>query len=248
MTERPALFNAPMVRAILVDRKTKTRRLVKPQPTHPSFGSRKMLALDDEGIDLYLHGGPLLARAIRSPLGRDGDRLWVRESLIAVKDADENIVDYAFAADGAKVPRCPELGPQFSDGMAFAHLARPGGVPSIHMPRWACRILADVTDVNVERLQEITEEDARAEGCVAQLTGAWWQGYKRMSDGELIHQQSQGDAPPEWMVEPHRMASTPHLDLSAVDVFRSLWISIYGAESWDANPWVWVTSFRRVTA
>jgi hypothetical protein len=245
-----------MVRAILADQKTQTRRVMKVQPDDESTVTVERYfatVVDRRGEE---QPGPEIFGAwwgdgesgVKFPYGELGDRLWVRESLKAVYDERELIIDYAYAADGAKVPRDPTLDTPFNDGFAFAHLARPGGVPSIHMPRWASRITLNITGVRVERLQAISEADARAEGVKAQpFPGPWWQGYMKLDDGELLHQQSVGESPPEWMIEPHRMAPNPNLDLSAADSFRSLWWSINGVESWSANPWVWVVEFERAS-
>lgn len=86
------------------------------------------------------------------------------------------------------------------------------------MPRWASRILLEITDVRVERLNAISEHDAQAEG-VAKLRGGFWQHYQ-----------------PGW---------TQH-QLSARGSFVTLWKSIYGEESWNSNPWVWVIEFKRI--
>lgn len=164
MKERPILFNGAMVRAILEGRKTQTRRIMKPQPVHMdshvwSFGD---FIWSDQETRFPLT--PDQALAARCPHGKVGDRLWVRESIAPTRDTDLGyIVDWHYAADGAKVPRMPYLDPQFSDAMAFAHLARKS-VPSIHMPRWASRTTLEVTGVRVERLQAISEADAEAEG------------------------------------------------------------------------------------
>jgi hypothetical protein len=119
--------------------------------------------------------------------------------------------------------------------------------PSIHMPRMASRITLEVTGVRVERLQAISEADALAEGAQAHPWGPWWQGYKNML-GDLVHQEVQGEEPPDWMVEPKRMAPRPHLDKTARDDFRAIWSAINGLDNWNANPWVWVVEFRKVEA
>jgi hypothetical protein len=246
MRERPILFSAPMVRAILAGQKTQTRRMVKPQPQHPSFGSRKMLALDDEGIDLYLHGGPLLPWAIRCPYGRDGDRLWARETWRVgawrgpMHDrSSDHWVALDYQADGHARREWLSCGADDRlerQSLADAHRAgrievdgrfewEPGQSPcrwrpSIHMPRWASRLTLEVTDVRVERLQSISEDDARAEGVDYDPGegGVFWvPGLGCASD-------------------------------SAAESFRLLWTSINGAESWNANPWVWVITFKRIDA
>lgn len=91
--------------------------------------------------------------------------------------------------------------------------------PSLHMPRWASRILLEITDVRVERLNAISEEDARAEGII---------------DGGCLNC---GEPEPCGCANP---------EPDATDAFAYLWQSIYGQESWNANPWVWVISFERI--
>ncbi|EEQ5216149.1 hypothetical protein GOP30_005486, partial [Escherichia coli] len=95
-----------------------------------------------------------------------------------------------------------------------------GWRPSIHMPRWASRILLEITNVRVERLNDISECDARAEG-----------------------------VPPAGSLLPDHPGTflTPKGDFAMAKVaFQRLWESIYGEESWNANPWVWVIEFRRI--
>jgi len=164
MKERPIIFSAPMVNAILEGRKTMTRRVVKPQPDHPQFGKRHMLATDDEGVDLYLHSSTL-HRAIRCPYGTPGDRLWVRESgwerpertAKMMREGADTWPRFAYVADGWSED-------DHADFKRWGFKRRP----SIHMPRWASRILLEITSVRVERLNDITVADAVAEGALVQ--------------------------------------------------------------------------------
>ncbi|HGW2967011.1 TPA: hypothetical protein ACNP4C_005177 [Klebsiella oxytoca] len=197
MIERGMIFNAEMVRAILDGRKTQTRRIVKLQP-------------DEDGL-AKVTNGPWVdtsERNYRCPFGDVGDRIWGRET---------------WAEAGASVPNLklyranyPEHVPSHYENVPPANEIR--WTPSIHMPRWASRILLEITDVRVERLNAISEHDAQAEG-VAKLRGGFWQHYQ-----------------PGW---------TQH-QLSARGSFVTLWKSIYGEESWNSNPWVWVIEFKRI--
>ena len=140
--ERPILFSGSMVRAIIEGRKTQTRRVVKPQP--------------EAGTDCPYHVGSGTNRVARAcPYGRVGDRLWVRESLVC--DTDKG---WCYAAT-----MTPIQGPvdEMEAWMSLRRV-RQNHVPSIHMPRWASRLTLDVRSVRVERVQEINEEDIRAEG------------------------------------------------------------------------------------
>ncbi|PWC10506.1 hypothetical protein [Brenneria corticis] len=207
MKERPIIFNSEMVRAILSGQKTQTRRIVKPQP-------------DEDGL-ARLRGGPWMdtsEKIYRCPFGEIGDRLYVRETVHA-KELESGLDVVCYPADQAEIP----IKAHPLDAGLWIDLYRYRGgegkiVPSIHMPRWASRILLDTTDVRVERLNDISEEDARAEG-VEQLRGGYWRHYQ-----------------PGW---------TQH-QLSARGSFATIWKSIYGEESWVSNPWCWVIEFKHI--
>jgi hypothetical protein len=212
-----------MVRAIIEGRKTMTRREVKPQ-----FDDDAKIKIGEIGTSKGIayvgnaRSGGLDAR-VPCPYGRPGDRLWVRETW-----------------GPGPVYRADDESQQPSDGWR----------PSIFMPRKLSRITLEITDVRVERLQEISEENAKAEGCKAHISPAsgvdvpWWQGYKELS-GDLIHQQYRGAAPPDWMIDPKKMKELPHLNYDVVRAFQLLWESIKGHGSWALNPWVWVIEFKK---
>lgn len=156
--ERPILFSAPMVRAILDGRKTVTRRPVKGLKTDNPVTT----AADDSPMTCCWDCGGLV---IRCPFGEPGNRLWVRETWYCdhfevqkgpyLQPADMHDLDQS-REDGELVYAADELAPYEQE--------QPTWKPSIHMPRWACRILLEITDVRVERLQDITYEQAAAEG------------------------------------------------------------------------------------
>jgi len=135
--ERPVLFSGPMVRAILEGRKSQTRRVVKPQPPH---GIKSVYApiTRDPGNWQGVASDDLIGWYGRCPYGIPGDRLWVRETFQRARGG------FQYRADGITTPRAWK--------------------PSIFMPRTASRITLEVTGVRVERLQDISEKDARAEG------------------------------------------------------------------------------------
>ncbi|EPZ1177252.1 hypothetical protein WH694_15340 [Klebsiella oxytoca] len=197
MIERGMIFNAEMVRAILDGRKTQTRRIVKLQP-------------DEDGL-AKVTNGPWVdtsERNYRCPFGDVGDRIWGRETWAEAGASAPNLKLYR--------ANYPEHVPSHYENVPPANEIR--WTPSIHMPRWASRILLEITDVRVERLNAISEHDAQAEG-VAKLRGGFWQHYQ-----------------PGW---------TQH-QLSSRGSFVTLWKSIYGEESWNSNPWVWVIEFKRI--
>ena len=208
MNERPILFNAPMVRAILDGRKTVTRRIFKPdRMTWDANGRYTTHAM--RGGELSTTGsGPFKPSSWLHycPYGQPGDRLWVRETF-GHFERNENFApgcEVFYRADGES-------------------LAVEPWRPSIHMPRWASRITLEITGVRVERLQEISEADAKAEGADC-LT---WSGIEGTA-ADLI------DWPLKEVAHPHRNG------------FAVLWESINGPESWNANPFVWVVTFRRI--
>lgn len=234
MTERPILFSGAMVRALLSGTKTQTRRVI---------GARDTDALDAAFFCeafAQLNSDPARFLGLRCPYGAPGDRLWVRETWKVSSESnhyptDEKrlYVEYRAGAVAGTGQQQSKFSIQRDGELAWAAWGK-GKVsscrPSIHMPRWASRLTLEVTGVRVERLQDITEEDARAEGA------------RRFDDLPSTHPYGQ-DA--RWScVEPK---STEECLGSARMAFANLWNSINGADSWAANPWVWRIEFRRVT-
>jgi hypothetical protein len=204
-TQRPILFSGPMVRAILEGRKTQTRRIVKPQPDENGLSFMKNAPLDWRE-DVH---GPWLQWKGETPGGDTwngptpylpGLNLWVRET-------------HLFRASGRVVDYRADIDPVEAAGFGAMY---GGWKPSIFLPRWASRINLEVTGVRVERLCDISEEDAIAEGIDPPI-GSLWSNY----------------------VQPK------HACGSAVQSYHSLWDSINGHESWDANPFVWVVTFNK---
>jgi hypothetical protein len=226
MTERPILFSAPMVRAILrdVNPKTQTRRVMKPQPT-TELREFKGLAHHVRG-SIWRSGRPTIDLC---PYGVPGDRLWVRETWTPAdtgwsSTGDDDTVYVYYKADDDVRP--DGIKPVFKvcSGLPIDmvsrwerkidHAQHGGGdfwVPSIHMPRWASRITLEITKVRVERVQDISEGDARREGV---------EGVPGTLPGEISYR----------------------------DPFARLW-SVINAKrgyGWDVNPWVWVLEFKRI--
>lgn len=171
--ERPILFSAPMVRALLAGSKTQTRRVVKRQK-HP-YGHW----LSPDEVALEVRGG---TGAIRSPYGCPGDKLWVRETWASgwTYGGDYPCVLYKATGDGyigsEQYPVRDVISSKFGIHSGEADASASNTVrwrPSIHMPRWASRITLEVTDVRVERLRSITDEDALAEGIYPTNTGLY---------------------------------------------------------------------------
>ncbi|RPW57772.1 hypothetical protein [Pseudomonas aeruginosa] len=233
--ERPILFNDQMVRAILEGRKTVTRRAVKGLqiPTEDKTTPHEGLRWSALGQRHLRYGFNVfgsteeecaheLARCGVCPFGKPGDRLWVREAwtidLLAAYSTEKGYdseYELRYRADDAA--REIHVAPSEPDPyLALYDSQRGDWRPSIHMPRWASRVLLEITAVRVERLQDISEKQALAEGVELEGEGVCWAGAAGTAS----------DSP--------------------VESFRLLWELINGAGSWNANPWVWVVEFKRV--
>lgn len=225
MKERPILFSGPMVRAILEGRKTQTRRVVKwPKSYQPHELEDAVKALNRSVFKSIGRPGPCdgLNDRLVCPY-TVGQRLWVRETWARVHPGMLQSLDPdPDSHEWSTVYRADENG-----GYVGRMLECTKWRPSIHMPRWASRITLEITTVRVERLHEITEEDAKAEGLeMMQCRSEWfWKayGHNPLPDGGEM------------------MAFR-----DAKKSFQTLWTSINGPGSWTANPYVWVVEFRKV--
>lgn len=215
MTDRPIIFSAPMIRALLEGRKTQTRRVLKRHALHKP-----------DPHSIVYHDGSLICRwksgirhDIPSPYA-PGDRLYVKEAWRAMDRQDEfsgsQIAAQCLDA-GYKRPWSPI---QYeADGARDNWIREPLGFGtklgryrhSRFMPRWASRLTLTVTDVRVQRLQDISEADAAAEGC---------------SEGHTVD-----------------VISGIHEGWSARTSFRTLWNSLHGTDAWAANPWAVALTF-----
>lgn len=204
--ERPILFSGPMVRAILEGRKTQTRRIVKGginETSNEHFGYRLLGVKNGRAI---FDG--MLPVGVDCPYGKPGERLWVREAWAPVdRRRGSSDPEYLYRAE-------------LLQGEAFLGVEQ--WRPSIHMPRAACRLLLEITDVRVERLQDISEGDALAEGVLENLD--------QTTLYDFWHYGGEGC----WG------------EFNAVGSFASLWESINGPGSWNQNPWVWVVEFKKI--
>lgn len=226
MKERPILFSAPMVRALLDGRKTQTRRVVKPQPSagHSFAGfTTHSTHTPDEGKAVWGAGDTRAqlraAHRVRCPYGRPSDRLWVKETWRPRASFGPWDLDITYAADGEqRTIRDGEFGER---DWTMPKAAATGNVSPLFMPRWASRITLEITDVRVQRLHDISDADAIAEGVDLER-------YVPVRDAGGMH--TCGEAEPT----------------DPVQEYRDLWESINGAGAWDANPWVWAITFRRL--
>jgi hypothetical protein len=228
MSEKPILFNGDMVRAIIDGRKTQTRRVVKPQPSGEvprsiMPGWYEPLRVGTDGIEYP--GRPVYGFASEyqdwpSPFGAPGDRLWVRETWSPDHAAFYPNFPLVYRADFGPEYERNEKSEVWSDEQQNWYPFR--WRPSIHMPREVCRLTLDVTAVRVERLQDISEQDADAE----------------VFGGDFPHKVLPG------MFHPNDSSL-----LSLPECFARLWDSIANpGEKWDDNPYVWVVEFTRKTS
>ena len=207
MKERPLPFSAPMVRALLAGTKTQTRRPLKVQPIGaPHAGKASLTKSMSQPVFYAMWEAPAAdgSTCCICPYGVPGDRLWVREAWRACRDLDKT------------PPRDIEPGSSIefeATKRSYAEVGLVGKLrPGMFMPRWASRITLEITGVRVERLQDISEADALAEGI---------ERHDVLTDG---------NAPPGFHAY----------------TYSRVWEQINGADSWSANPWVWVVEFRRV--
>ena len=200
--ERPILFSAPMVRAILEGRKTVTRRIVKPVRGYEDCSIRR----PDKAAashSVWWHGRFESVGVMQDcPYGKPGDRLWVREAWARIGIAQAPDQEWVVYRESDN--RTDYGGPW---------------KPGIHMLRRDSRILLEITDVRVERLQDISPDQAFAEG----VNGSMCQQFLESSPTRFTCREAE------------------------IHGFSGLWESINGADSWDANPWVWVVEFKQVT-
>lgn len=204
-TLRPILFSTPMVQVILRGDKTMTRRVVKPQPEGEIYTNKLSIDRDKSHQKWFDFDKEISCR-----YGKPGDILWVREAFTDTRkfpcyEGEDNEGIYVYKAD-----KPDEQHTSFT------------WTPSIHMPREAARIFLRVKSVRVERLHDITEADAKAEG---------------------MERTNEGLADTEYKI----YTAKNWWDENPINSFKSLWHSINGAESWNLNPFVWVVEFERLS-
>jgi hypothetical protein len=191
MTDRPIIFSAPMVRALLDGRKTQARRVLGKTSGRVNIFNAEIAWADSYVMD----PGNAEWRARYTPYA-PGDRLYVREAIDKASDRDGVFYRADYEA-------------QHGDATGL------GWRPSIHMPRWASRLTLTVTEVRVQRLQEISAGDSIAEGVECETCTAMGQ--------SACHGRG---------------------CFASIDAYRTLWNSLHGPDAWDANPWVVALTFN----
>jgi len=275
MTEHGMLFSAPVVRALLEGSKTQTRRPMKPQPFADVIFDDTTGEWGQFWWSADFKGYPTVEnwKDLKCPYGQIGDRIWVRETwrFGAWRDDGRFAIDYASSPEITNTPWVRNNNDDSGDEAdswleridseltSKGVLSDENGIyhwesgqsplkwhPSIHMPRWASRITLEITDVRVQRLQEISEEDSEAEGI------------------DKYHRRDCRTFSPIYnadgvFTEPGDCSCSGH---SLEEIYEDLWNSIYGLReggrkthnkahlaalkdySWDANPWVWALTFK----
>lgn len=239
MKELPILFSGPMVKRILEDGKTQTRRILKIQPPEDIgklIVKTYVPCLEDKDGEIF-PGAEIFGVTtedgewgLKCPYGQPGDRLWVRETCWLWGQWLKNGLTkkgkqaWRFKIETPSTvifdPAHPQIGKVRKAGLK-AYWIRP----SIHMPRWASRIDLEIVKIRVERLQDILEEDARAEGAFMET---------RDCSGGVEY------------LPPDDKPITAANCLCHKNGFMNIWHRIQGPEAYQSNPWVWVVEFKRV--
>lgn len=213
MKQTPILFSTPMVQAILEGRKTMTRRVINPQPDDiTDYGDRIVWNPD----------------VIKCPYGEVGDRIWVRETHKIRFNKTTNKYQAMYKCGPIRNVSPEKIS---SDTLKKLALIDPNKWrPSIFLFKEFSRILLQIKNIRAERLQDISQDDARAEG-IDDFTGHL--GISPTYRNYMHHPKKSEAAQRAWEVCAD----------DAIHSFKTLWQSINGKESWDANPWVWVVGF-----
>jgi len=228
MKERPILFSAAMVLALLANRKTQTRRIIKPQPSE-GFLARGVVSVVpqwpiQDGVRWFMADG--CSELVKSPYGQPGDRLIVKEAAWMWCERRPNgktktgrdkwhfapmrEAQVFYCADHPTKPQLDVVSPD--TGNQWGWRKKIGRF----LPRWASRLTLEIIKVRVERVRDISEKDAIAEGLTPGLFGGTYR--------------APGFA----------------LDRDARGAYEALWIKINGQESYDRNDWVWAVDFKRI--
>jgi hypothetical protein len=262
-SEKPIIFSSEMVKAILEGRKSQTRRVLQIQPIlamayedeqyqktagkhWTCYGARKIRAAWPE------HGEPQWDDDF-CPYGKPGDRLWVRETFEHSGYGAIDDIEIRYSADGhVEYMRVCETDRKYRTNSWKKR-------PAIHMPRWASRLTLEILKVRVERVQDISEEDAKAEGALSFLLAHCSMCHETFPDGDVVIKKSGADICPRCDAANFTCAFNGEYECAcgyqpdAVEHFEYLWDKINskrqgGKYAWNKNPWVWVEEFRRVKA
>lgn len=261
MNEKPILFQGDMIRAILEGQKTATRRIVKPTVKGCTVGVYTQDGKVSSVVNVQEDGDPWTD--IKCPYGQVGNRLWVRETFKVGAWRDQGQLriafDYRASPELVNTPWCyPPSSEQYTNQILKAvHELDKKGIepvgggpdriykweagksplnwkPSIFMPRWASRITLEITEIKVERLQDMDNDNAINEGI-----NKYWVNYE---DGG-----GYWNVPACWKNPDGKIIKQIQTE-DIIEAFANLWDSINKKRgySWESNPWVWVINFRVV--
>lgn len=216
---KPMLYSSEMVKGILEDRKKQTRRIIKPQPL--------LQGRPDERISLYNRRNNLWE--VKDKLSTDGfsildsfkckysidDIIWVRETTCFVMSSHTDLLEGMSSQTVYKASVHPDWMEYAKEKYGYKW------IPSIHMPKQACRIFLKVKNIRIERLCNISDNDTIAEGVI--ILG-----------------------PDPMNPLAHLFGILGYGFFSPFDAFKFLWIKINGIQSWESNPWTWVIEFERI--
>jgi len=207
-TEHPIIYNDWSIKRILAGEKHQTRRLVKPQPRQNT--DEVHFKVGSDGIPFAYSCGPNggILQEWRCKYGQPGDVLWIREAFRLIESCDNLPPSEA----GGPVKYCADGTTNTVKGQSWGRKR-----PSIHMPKKLSRIRLRVEDVRVERVQEITPRDVKAEGVDP-------------IDGGI-----------EWYYGPDSLGFD-----KPQEAFQHVWEKIHGDGAWEEDPWVWVVEFSRI--
>lgn len=251
--ERPILFSGPMVQALLSGRKTQTRRIIKPPKIwtdhFPVCDPKAMVADYQVWFWDGAHNG--VGASFDCPYGVPGDRLWVKETWRPRASVQDWDLDVTYAADGTT--RTIKDGEFGDNDWTMPKAAATGNVSPLFMPRWASRLTLEVTQIRAERLQDISEADAWAEGLYRSTPDQADRDWYAESCADRNEE-------PDWTSFDRGVCMVPGVPQgwglnrddrrrdqwapTAQFGYRLLWNHINGPDSWDANPWVWAVSFN----
>ncbi len=255
MKERPILFSTELVKEILAGRKTMTRRIMNPQPSEEFAPSKCQIyepARYDKNGDMY-QGSPIFGcydingedEGYKSKYGQIGDFLWVREAWADVTDAfDEadEIRNVAFRADNSVWDCYGQM--VYLEQLGDSGIEVKKWKPSIHLPKFASRLTLEIKDIRVERIQDISEKDAIAEGVSPLFTQA-----EINAKGRYWKELDLNPMPWKnylWNTKKDNGSQFSSCK-TAKESFKTLWFQINGEKSWIENPWVWVIEFQKIT-
>jgi hypothetical protein len=220
--ERGILMHKRSTEGIRAERKTQTRRIIRGMP--PTIYAKNLT----DGVLSVWPSRDDMGETFKCPYGQPGDRLWVRETWATLKEYDH--------LPPRDVPVNAGVWYAADDPFKTDRVAAGRTRSSLHMPRWASRITLEITDVRVERVQNISPSDCLSEGIDPSVCHDWGGYYRDRVTGEL------------YAGGPNEGSGSFQYPEKAVEEFQRLWDDTNGKGAWERNDWVWVVCFKRLGA